>query len=161
MYKTPFSLSILLLLLIDFCSAQEVISTAGMSAENAGYQLSWTVGEPVVETFTSDASTLTQGFQQSKLTVTAIEQLTIGEFELKVYPNPFNDEISIETLKNEQSLEINLVLYDVTGKLLLQSKISNQIEKIALQHYPSGNYLLQFFSEKMIPLQTFKVVKAE
>jgi len=161
MCKIPILLSLFLLLLINFCSAQEVISAAGMSAENGGYQLSWTVGEPVVKTVTNGTSTLTQGFQQSKLTVTAIDQLTIGELALKVYPNPFNDEISIETVKNDQSLGINLVLYDVTGKQLLQSKIGNQVEKITLEQYPSGNYLLRFFSEKMIPLQTFKVVKAD
>jgi hypothetical protein len=161
MCKIPFFLSLFLLLLINFCSAQEVISAAGMSAENGGYQLSWTVGEPVIKTVTNGTSTLTQGFHQSKLTITAIDQLAIGELELNVYPNPFSEELTIEMVKNEQSMGIKLVVYDITGKQLLQSEIGHQIEKIAMQSYPSGNYLLRFFSEKMVPIQTFKVVKAD
>ena len=89
MYKTP-ALLVFFLCSISFCNAQEVISATGRSVENAGYQLSWTVGEPMVETFSSENSALTQGFHQSKLAVTAIDQLSIGNLKLKVYPNPFS-----------------------------------------------------------------------
>ncbi len=70
--------------------AQEVVSTAGSHGETTAGSLSWTVGEPVIETITDGTNTLTQGFQQSKLTVTAINDLKFPGIELSVYPNPTN-----------------------------------------------------------------------
>ena len=160
MYKTP-TLLVFFLCSISFCNAQEVISATGRSVENAGYQLSWTVGEPMVETFSSENSALTQGFHQSKLAVTAIDQLSIGNLKLKVYPNPFSEELSIETQTNGLEMEINLVLYDVTGKMLYQKKIMDPLEKILMKQFPSGNYMIRFYSDRMLPLQTFKIVKTE
>ncbi len=42
--------------------AQQVIATAGGYYENDNIALSWTIGETVTETFTSENITLTQGF---------------------------------------------------------------------------------------------------
>lgn len=115
----------------------------------------------MVETFSSENSALTQGFHQSKLTVTVIDQLSIGNLKLKVFPNPFSEELSIETQTNGLEMEINLVLYDITGKMLYQKKITNPLEKILMKQFPSGNYMIRFYSDRMLPLQTFKIVKTE
>ena len=65
--------------------AQELVSTAGSYGETSSGSLSWTIGEPVIETITNGTNTLTQGFQQSKLTVTAINELKVSGIELSVY----------------------------------------------------------------------------
>ena len=77
-------------------NGQQVISSAGASATGAGVQLSWTVGEPVIETFTGASAILTQGFHQSKLTVTAIDPRIYPELELTVYPNPVSSSLRLQ-----------------------------------------------------------------
>ena len=81
-----------LILLIGLCAtslhAQEVITTLGSYDENATGLFSWTIGEGVIETFTNTNNILTQGFQQSKLTVTSINDLKDSGIELSVYPKP-------------------------------------------------------------------------
>jgi hypothetical protein len=47
--------------------SQQVIATAGSSGSGTGIQLSWTIGEPVIETFTGANNILTQGFHQTLL----------------------------------------------------------------------------------------------
>jgi len=44
--------------------AQQVVATSGGSYEGANLSMSWTVGEPVIETFNNGTVSLTQGFQQ-------------------------------------------------------------------------------------------------
>ncbi len=44
--------------------AQQVVATSGGSYEGANLSMSWTVGEPVIETFNTGTVSLTQGFQQ-------------------------------------------------------------------------------------------------
>ena len=48
--------------------SQEVIGPAGDSFANSSAMLSYTVGEPMTETFTTTNYTLTQGFEQPSLT---------------------------------------------------------------------------------------------
>ena len=102
--------------------AQEVIATAGSHGETASGSLNWTVGEPLIETLSDGTSTLTQGFQQSKLTVTAIGDMKVPGIELSVYPNPTKDFITIE-VKTGKQIELMLNLIDLNGKLLLQKKL--------------------------------------
>ena len=92
----PYLLILLIALCATFLQAQEVVTTAGSYGETSSGSLSWTVGEPVIETITDGTNTLTQGFQQSKLTVTAINDLKFPGIELSVYPNPTNSFLFIE-----------------------------------------------------------------
>jgi hypothetical protein len=139
-------------------NAQEVISSGGGSGISSTHQLDWTIGEPVIETFVSGTNTLTQGFQQSNLIVTEIDQLTIVGIKLKVYPNPVSDFLIIEN-KSDNMTNFRLRLFDVTGKLLLEKDADQNIENLNMQPYRSGSYLLRIYSANETPLQTIKVVK--
>jgi len=63
------------------------LPTAGEHFATAGAQLSWTLGEAVIETYTGDKSQLTQGFHQTQLTVVALNE-SVTVFPVLVYPNP-------------------------------------------------------------------------
>ncbi len=131
--------------------AQEVVSTAGSYGETTSGSLSWTVGEPVTETITDGTNTLTQGFQQSKLTVTAINDMKVSGIELSVYPNPTADYLvlSIDDVKtNDHSSQLSLQLYDMNGKLLQNEKISGNETSIDMSNFIPGTYILKIFQEK-------------
>jgi len=80
-----------------FVSSQEVVSSAGETQTIPGIEISWTIGEPVIETVSSGSSVLTQGFHQTKLTVTTIDELLFSDLELKVYPNPTSEFVIISS----------------------------------------------------------------
>ena len=131
--------------------AQEVVTTAGSYGETASGSLSWTVGEPVIETITDGTNTLTQGFQQSKLTVTAINDLKVSGIELSVYPNPTADYLvlSIDDVKtNRRSSQLSLQLYDMNGKLLQNGKITGNETSIDMSNFIPGTYILKIFQEE-------------
>jgi len=59
-----FNILFLLLLQINLAQAQQVIASAGGYFQSENLSLSFTLGEPVIETFQNAELTLTQGFQQ-------------------------------------------------------------------------------------------------
>lgn len=137
--------------------AQEVVSTAGETQSISGYEISWTLGEPIIQTISSGSTILTQGFHQSKLTVTAIDELLVSDFGLKVYPNPTSEFIVIKINKLENNPAFSL--YNLSGKLLQSQSIYATETQINLNEYASGTYLLKLNQEFNQPLQTFKIVK--
>ena len=137
--------------------AQEVVSTAGSHGETTSGSLSWTVGEPIIETITNESNTLTQGFQQSELTVTAINDLQTSGIELSVYPNPTNSFLFIE-VKTDKPRDLCLNLFDLNGKLILQKKITGSRQTVHMQNYKPAIYILKV-TEDNKEIRTYQIVK--
>ncbi|MCK4465408.1 MAG: T9SS type A sorting domain-containing protein [Bacteroidales bacterium] len=139
--------------LIAFCllsygaaiHAQEVVTTAGSYGETTSGSLSWTVGEPVIETITDGTNTLTQGFQQSKLTVTSVYELPGLDFTILVYPNPTSDFLTVKVEKNDRLTGLKYHLYDINGKLLLLKQIEGNETTISLKHLKPSTYFLKVY----------------
>jgi len=69
--------------------AQQVIASSGGFYEGENINLSWTLGEPVIETFSGGGVILTQGFQQPyMLYVTQIINLPSGWSGISSYVSP-------------------------------------------------------------------------
>ena len=66
--------SIICVMLLSVKS-QEVKGTSGDYFQNAQASLSWTIGEPMTETYTTGTNILTQGFHQTGLTIVSIFEL--------------------------------------------------------------------------------------
>jgi hypothetical protein len=137
--------------------AQEVVTTAGSYVETSSGSLNWTVGEAVIETITNGTNTLTQGFQQSKLTVTAITDLKDSRIELSVYPNPTSDFLSIE-VKTDKQRDLLLRLFDLNGRLILLKKMAGNKQTINMQNYSPATYILKV-TEANKEIRTYQIVK--
>jgi len=139
--------------LIAFCllssgaavQAQEVVTTAGSYGETTSGSLSWTVGEPVIETITDGTNTLTQGFQQSKLTVTAVFELSGLDFTISVFPNPASDFLTVKVEKNDRLTGLMYHLYDINGKLLLLKQLEGNETTISMKHFKPSTYILKVY----------------
>jgi hypothetical protein len=137
-------------------TAQTVVSVNGGTATAAGIQVSWTVGEPVVATVSNGTNTLTQGFQQSKLTVTAINDIQVQGVEIKVYPNPTSNYVTVHFNKNIEKPAY--LLFDLSGRIIEQKNIESTDTKIDMSGYSGGSYILKLRTAEQ-PLQTFKIIK--
>jgi len=70
----------------------------------------------------------------------------------KVFPNPFNQELTIE-VKSAQANDFEI--YNVIGELVISGKLNSQINTIDLSSLPPNVYLLQ------IENQSIKLIKSE
>ena len=72
-------------------NAQQVIASAGGYYEGNGISLSWTLGEPVIETFEGNGIILTQGFQQPySFYLSQILNIPAGWSGISGYIDPMN-----------------------------------------------------------------------
>ena len=152
------TISILIIFTVLTISAytQEIISSAGGHSEAHGAQISWTLGEPVIETISGGDNTLTQGFHQTKLLVTPVFSITQNN-EISVYPNPTKDIVYIQ-VNGSQMLKSVAGLYSSNGKLLKQFSLIDERTILKTQEFPNGSYLLKISKDNTL-FQTFKLVK--
>ena len=153
-----YSIIILILILAgSVVSAQQVVSSNGDSQIAASFEVSWTVGEPVIETFTDGSNVLTQGFHQTTIIIDAVSELLYPGIEIKVFPNPTPDIITIQF--SEYIEDARYWLYDLRGKLLENKLINSTDTEINMKRYASGQYILKLTDKSRHTIQTFRVVK--
>ena len=76
------------------------------------------------------------------------------EQSIKLYPNPFQDNIYLELTSIAKSKPAHLELFDTSGKSILKMDISgNEIITIPLNHIPSGTYLLHLKIENAVAVK--------
>jgi hypothetical protein len=137
---------------------QQLLSSAGANEKSATLQLSWSIGEPMIETYMAGSNTLTQGFQQSRLTITAVDLLSLPGLTVSVYPNPVFTELILEVSEGSSDI-LSYQLFMMDGKILLHKRVENQTERINMEIYREGTYLLKVFYENNKASKTFKIVK--
>lgn len=143
---------------ISVLHAQQVVSSAGDYYQAGNLSLSWTIGEPVIETFTGSDVILTQGFQQGYLSSNSIEEYLFTGLNLQIYPNPTADDLNL-LLKSDNSGILQYHLHDLSGKTISHGLIADDLTKIDMQLYPKGVYLLRIIKKSGEPVQSFRVVK--
>ncbi len=159
-----FCMLILMLMWNITLQAQQVVSTSGNHAENGSAQMSWTVGEIVTATVSSGDNILTQGFHQSRLTVTAIEEVEVPDFEISAFPNPATECIHLTLISLLQSPERGMwkdfyfQLYDLNGRLLMYEHIEGPETVIRMDSYIPSTYFLKIIKNNK-EVRTFKIIK--
>jgi hypothetical protein len=150
--------TIVLMMFIGFnLNGQEVISSAGDFQSNGNYSLSWTLGEPVIETYTAGSTVLTQGFQQPILVSVSIYENPELNFDISAFPNPTSDFLNV-VISNGTYDQISYLLFDVTGKLLDSRQIVSEQTEILFSHLPVATYYVKIL-ENNKELKTFKIIK--
>lgn len=121
---------------------RDVIASAGDYFVTPGFTLSWTMGEPVVETVSNPFMMLTQGFQQAdKITLTTVKDPLAELFDIKVYPNPTVDVLNI-SIKSDKDEIIIVQLYSLSGEKVLTEKTQEKNIQLNLADLSAANYLL-------------------
>ena len=155
---------ILILLSCFYVSGQDilssVVSTAGNSVEEGGIEISWTLGDLVIETQESGSIILTQGFQQSYYSISSLIEPVSDNFKLKVYPNPASEFIWI-SIESDEPTDVIIELYDLNGKLIknnILKRAEGQI-KIPVNDLSASQYILKVSDSSGNFVQTFKLIK--
>jgi hypothetical protein len=134
---------------------QTVLSTSGDHFQNGSAALSWTIGEPVINSLENGSVRLTQGFHQPYLTVSSVIEAENKNL-VSVYPNPAIAMLSIDFAS---SGEYTAELFDVLGRKLNTFKIIGSHYELDLNDFPAANYLLKCYDAESKSISTFKIQK--
>lgn len=141
--------------IMTVANAQDLISTGGDFFQKPSGSISFTIGEPIIETVGVGKHVITQGFQQSTRPVMPTGYNELEDIAISVFPNPTTDIINIE-LSEERSLDYQL--FDLNGVLMQEDKISMIQTTISLINYAPSIYILKLV-EKNFGSRTFQIVK--
>lgn len=137
--------------------AQEVIASSGNHFQNEYFSISWTLGETVIETYSSADMIVTQGFQQPVIVVSTMTEEPGLEFQVTAYPNPTSAHVNISTeLWEGENLMYRV--YDMQGRFVIRNKLLGSQTRVAFDDLQPGTYFLKITRDEK-PVKTFKIMK--
>ncbi|MBU2652156.1 MAG: T9SS type A sorting domain-containing protein [Bacteroidetes bacterium] len=118
-----------------------VIASSGDFYSGEEISLSWTLGEPVTETFTSNEITLNQGFQQDFSTPFSVEEGTELTGSFIAYPNPVTDYLFISCDQEVGNASVSIL--NTHSQEVYHDHMDRQSKSFNVSHLSSGLYLLR------------------
>jgi len=155
-------LSVIFLLFFNHAFAQ--IISRDVCVSSGGYytgdhiSFSWSIGECIVETASDASISLTQGFQQPDMIITAITDPLPGNTLISVYPNPTTDQIYIQILSPEDR-NFQAELFNLQGHKLQSKSFNGSVTQFYIKHLPAGTYLIKISTSNEHTL--FKIQKTK
>lgn len=139
-----------------------LLSTSGDFFSNESYSISWSLGEIAIETFTQTNNILTQGFQQSRLTTTGIQENPLQENQIQLYPNPAPDKLFL-SFNSYVVQTYQLEIFDLIGSKKISEKVetNSRIAEIDINDLEPGTYMLVLKSNEKNSTNTFIFQKAD
>jgi hypothetical protein len=145
------------------CSAQsvspDVIASAGDFFSNASGSISWTLGEPMGETYSQTNNIVTQGFQQPWDFGTPV----VGgdPVNAEVYPNPTSDLVNLQFGDNTSGQYV-IEVYNTLGQKLKTSTFTaspSAKTSVSLFEYSDGIYFITVRKADGTENSTFRITK--
>jgi hypothetical protein len=82
-----------------------------------------------------------------------------SRFDLKVYPNPFNEQSSI-FIYSTNTDKVQVQIFDITGKMLWDEQVNTNENIVIGQEFALGNYIIRaYFSDGTTQIE--RLIKAE
>ena len=136
---------------------QQIVATAGGSGQNGSGSISYTIGELTISTLSDGNNTITQGFQQTQIIITAINDPEDPSIRIVAYPNPTYDQVTLR-FENDGFDNAEFSLFDLHGKLILIEKFRGNEVNIDFEKYDPGLYLIKVMVNGKL-LRTFKIIR--
>lgn len=140
----------------------DVIATAGDFYSNASGSVSWTLGEPMGETYTSANNNLTQGFQQPWDFGTGLPPGS-NPVDADVFPNPTADVVNLQ-FDNASSGQYVIEVYNALGQQMSAVQFTaapSARATVSLAEHANGIYFITVRKVDGTETSTFKITKSE
>lgn len=138
--------------------AQQGATATGGNASGSGGTASYSIGQVSYINITNSNGYINEGVQQPYefFTVGITENNNIN-LSYSVYPNPTASTVNLK-VENTSLENLSYQLYDISGKLLINQKITSNITSITMGNFASANYLLKV-TDNNKEVQTIKIIK--
>jgi hypothetical protein len=142
--------------------AQYAITTAGKSTYDSAGEISYTVGQIAFETTKNSNGSIAAGVQQPFEITTVLSNLSNPDFselniKLMAYPNPAVNNITLN-IKDGNKHNLYCQIIDINGKLLLDTKITENETSIQMENYTKSTYFLKITQDNK-QVKIFKIIK--
>ena len=140
--------------------AQEGILASGGDAVGSGGSSSYSVGQLAFHVFTGSQYYIVEGMQQPfEISERRVGIMDDGDISLSfsAYPNPTTDHLILKADYIDLS-ELSFKLFDLTGRMLKNERITSNETIIDMNDLASANYFLQVIRGDAA-LIVFKIVK--
>jgi hypothetical protein len=153
-----------------FCSietkAQSIspqsINSNGKKMNQSNGSLSFTVGELVVLTHTDNqGNSLSNGFSSNAtLSTLSVEEVSISNLNINVYPNPSSEVIHID-FQNTIESDLSIELIDLKGQVIETERpeIESKTIKLNVSFLPTGSYFLRLKNTDNNIVGNYKLIK--
>ena len=142
----------------------EVIASAGDFSVGERANLSWTLGETIIQSIGEDRFSLSQGFQQGFYEVVAInENEEESTFIVEVFPTPARDHVTIQITSLSDSVNLMVELYDLIGTLVYKEnvEVKDYQHKFELSEYSTNMFILKVIDPQRQHVESFKIIKLQ
>lgn len=72
-----------------------------------------------------------------------VNSIAVDEFNVQVYPNPVNDQLTIHIKGREAVESINIILYDLLGRAIRTSVVTDSVVELNVRDVEQGFYWLK------------------
>jgi hypothetical protein len=156
--KHPILIALFLALFSFSVTAQQSITVSGNNAVGSGGSTSYSVGQVAYTTNSGTNGNLAQGVQQPYEIITlGMDEHPEISLNFSVYPNPTTDILTLE-VGNYNNDNIGYLLFDITGKVIANNKVTVSKTKIDMTGHQSALYFLKI-TENNKEIKTFKIIK--
>lgn len=138
-----------------------VISASGKSLKSDSYELNFTLGEFLIETFNSSDGILSQGFHQNIISISTSTSPSLNLIDiLAISPNPTKGNLNLSS-RSQKLVAIEVRLYDVTGRQLFKEhhRLGQEKVELDLSKLSRGPYFLEVVNVGKWSRQIFKIIK--
>jgi hypothetical protein len=157
-HKIKLSTIIFLTLGLTKLYAQQATAATGGDASGSGGTVAYSIGQVVYTTSTGSTGSVAQGVQQPYEISIALGVVNQSiNLAMAAYPNPTTDYLTL-SVSNLELSNLNFQLFDMSGKLIENRKITSAAETIRMENLPSASYFLKVTNNNN-DVKTFKIIK--
>ena len=131
------------------------VTSAGENLKSDRYEMQYTLGETVAQTFNNGLQ-LTQGIQQVWLITTAVGDITSNGWNVNVFQNPTGGILNVESQEKLKGR-----LFDSNGRILLENSFEPGTESMDLSYLAPGAYYLALHPTYGLDDKSFRVLKIQ
>jgi hypothetical protein len=95
------------------------------------------------------SSPLTIGCSNANTKLTFSDIFKLNNEEVVFYPNPVNNHLQISVKKEFVSPESVIVIRNITGQVVIQETLANQISLLNLSEFTSGMYFISLYKDNI------------
>jgi len=136
------------------------ISNQGGVSSSEGLIIEWTLGENLTETVWVSNEIYTQGFHQTYIKSSKLDESLPSFDQIRIFPNPVYSTLTIK-LQKKDMLPYSFEIFDTSGRKINSLNISESSSETSINflELSSGVYFLRISMSSGELVKTFRVIK--
>jgi len=137
---------------------QEVIGSSGGTDSTSNSQVTWSVGEAIIETGTVGSTDFTQGYVQPIFLIVSLEEVNSSNISLSLFPNPANQEFNI-AIEGPLESSFYLRITNIGGQLIRAESFIEAKHTVNIDELQPATYFIEILNEEGSYYNKLKLVK--